>query len=208
LLRSVSYERAWEYHDKEKLIIHTTNGDSPYKGFETICETLFELNRISGIQIEWQIAGVSASDGIVKVTRNKLKKRFPRTGLKYLGLLDENELIEKLCDAHIYVSPSHIENSPNSLCEAMLLGMPCVATFAGGTSSMLKDGEEGILVQDGDPWAMAGAILELYKNKELALKLGEAAHIRAVKRHDKNRIVQDLLNIYETIIKKTSTSVT
>jgi hypothetical protein len=33
----------------------------------------------------------------------------------------------------------------------MIIGMPCIATFAGGTASMLKSDEEGILIQDGDP---------------------------------------------------------
>jgi glycosyltransferase involved in cell wall biosynthesis len=113
--------------------------------------------------------------------------------------LNERELIEKLKEAHIYIMPSHIENSSNSLCEAMILGMPCIATYAGGTGSILKDGEEGILIQDGDPWAMAGAILELYRNKELSIKYGINARNRALKRHDKNKIVNDLLEIYKNI---------
>ena len=98
---------------------------------------------------------------------------------------------------------SHIENSPNNLCEAMILGMPCLATSAGGTSSILKDKEEGIIIQDGDPWVMAGAILELYRNSKMALEYGEKARITALKRHDKETIVNNLIQTYEIIIKET-----
>lgn len=41
--------------------------------------------------------------------------------------------------------PSHIENSPNNLCEAMILGMPCIATDAGGTSTLLSNMKDGLL---------------------------------------------------------------
>jgi len=99
---------------------------------------------------------------------------------------------------------SHIENSPNNLCEAMILGMPCVATFAGGTSSMLKDGEEGILIQDGDPWAMAGSILEMRGSSEAAVSMGIKARLSALKRHCKDDIVSQLLDTYQIVIKQQS----
>jgi glycosyltransferase involved in cell wall biosynthesis len=97
---------------------------------------------------------------------------------------------------------SHIENSPNNLCEAMILGMPCVATFAGGTASMLKDGAEGVLVQDGDPWVMAGAILELINDNNKAVLFGKNARERALVRHNKTTIVSELLASYDSIIKQ------
>ena len=82
----------------------------------------------------------------------------------------------------------------------MMLGMPCIATYAGGTGSLLKDGEEGILIQDGDPWVMAGAIIELISDPEKAVNMGQKARERALLRHDKNKVVNDLLNIYSKVI--------
>jgi len=203
LLRDAFYKHIWEYNGgRKKLVIQTTNSNSPYKGFETICETLHILNTIKDIQIEWQVAGISSGDSIVRVTRNKLKHKFPESGLIYLGNLNENKLVELLCKAQIYVSPSHIENSPNSLCEAMILGLPCIATFAGGTGSLLKDGEEGILIQDGDPWALAGAIIELYNNPTLANQYGRNARERALKRHDPDKVVKSYIDVYNDIIKR------
>lgn len=199
VLRNIFYEEEWSQPKNNKLIIHTTTSNSPYKGFETLCYSLSLLNK-SKKEIEWRVAGIDEDSLIVKVTRKFLGNNYPTKGLKLLGSLDENELVKKMKEADLYVLPSHIENSPNSLCEAMILGMPCIATYAGGTPSLLENGKEGILVPDGDPWALAGAIIELSENKEKSLALGKAARIRALKRHDKVKIVEELLEIYRTVI--------
>ena len=96
--------------------------------------------------------------------------------------------------------PSHIENSPNNLCEAMLLGMPCITTLAGGSDSILINKKEGLVIQDGDPWSMAGAVLELRNNWSEALIYGQKAREHALKRHDINSIIKSLLQTYQTII--------
>ena len=96
--------------------------------------------------------------------------------------------------------PSHIENSPNNLCEAMILGLPCIATHAGGTASILKDHEEGFIIQDGDPWVMAGAIIEMINNPEQAILYGQNARKKALVRHDREAIVKSLLETYQDII--------
>ncbi|MDR3668334.1 MAG: glycosyltransferase family 4 protein [Ignavibacteriaceae bacterium] len=200
ILRDIFYTEKWIYPPNTgKLILHTTSRNSPYKGFETICESLYELHKANIQNIEWRVAGISESDLIVKVVKKKLKNRYPQNGLVLLGNINETQLIEKLKEAHIYIMTSHIENSPNGLCEAMMLGMPCIATNVGGTPSLLKDGEEGILIQDGDPWSLAGTILELYNNPDKAAEYGKKAREKALIRHDKNKIVNELLDIYKSI---------
>ena len=82
----------------------------------------------------------------------------------------------------------------------MLLGMPVIATYAGGTPSILCDKNEGLLVQDGDHYALAGAIIELFRDKGLASLLGENARIKSLMRNDPEKIVQDVMNIYSTIL--------
>ena len=201
ILRDSFYKNQWKnpLASPKKIIIHTTTGNSFFKGFETVCLTLNELNKLN-FDVEWRVAGITEKSLIYKIVKKKIKKDFPEKGLVLLGALSEKELVESMQRSNVYVAPSHIENSPNSLCEAMIIGMPCIATFAGGTGSLLKDKEEGLLIQDGDPWTMAGAILELWNNKEQAVAMGINARIKALYRHDKKRIVTELLETYNTII--------
>ena len=59
-------------------------------------------------------------------------------------------MTRELRRAHVFAISSYIENSPNSLCEAMQAGMPCVATYAGGIPSLVEDGRTGLLFPPGD----------------------------------------------------------
>lgn len=200
ILREEFYQEKWQQPKNNTFIIHTTNGNSFYKGFETICQTVSLLKKSGFDNFEWRIAGISANDLIVKVVRKKLKSLYPDSNLVLMGKLNETELQKKLLESNLYAMSSHIENSPNNLCEAMILGMPCIATFAGGTGSLLRDGHEGILIQDGDPWAMAGAILELNEDFQKALTMGDNARKKALYRHDKDRISNELVGIYSNIL--------
>lgn len=205
-LRNSFYLETWYKESLSgKLIIHTTNSNSYFKGFETLCSALTLLVE-RGVDVEWRVAGVSDSSLIVKVVKKKLKDNYPAKGLVLLGSLNEQELVERLKEAHIYVMTSHIENSPNNLCEAMMLGMPCIATFVGGTNSMLESGQDGLLIQDGDPWSMAGAILELTSSWKTAIEYGINAREKALKRHKKEEIVNSLIAVYNRIVNENSNS--
>lgn len=199
MLRNGFYENEWKPLLRDKMVIYTTSGNNYYKGLETIYLATIELNR-TGVIFEWNIAGISGNDPIVAVIKRKFNiKDFPNN-IVFLGKLNEGQIIRNLLEADMFVMTSHIENSPNSLCEAMILGVPCISTLAGGSGSLLRDRIDGILIQSGDPWAMAGAILELNNNPSLGIKLGQNARKIAMQRHNKEKITNDLVAIYKSIL--------
>jgi glycosyltransferase involved in cell wall biosynthesis len=160
------------------------------------------LKGYSDFDFVWIVAGLDSNSYCVRVVTKWLCIDLEEIGIRLLGNQDEKQLADLLTTSDIFCQASHIENSPNSLCEAMMIGMPCVATFAGGTSSILSDGEEGRLVQDGDPYALSGVIIELYKSFEKAKLFGAQARVRALSRHDKYRIISELLDVYRIIVNK------
>jgi glycosyltransferase involved in cell wall biosynthesis len=200
ILQNSFYKYEWKNKLDAKLTLFTTNGPNIYKGIETLLDCAHLLDGIN-VDYEWQVAGLSRNDEVVKIASKSIGKPVSNN-IKFMGKLDEELLSQALLKAHIYISVSHIENSPNSLCEAQILGLPCIATHAGGTNSLLEDGVEGILIQDGDPYAMAGAIIEMKNNFDKAIVYGENSRKKALKRHDPEKITNDLLNIYKTILNK------
>jgi glycosyltransferase involved in cell wall biosynthesis len=201
VLRPAFYKNKWSPSGRTNIKVHVTTSGSFYKGLETILEAIYLIKNRLNMDIKCQIAGLDKDDMLIKIVRKKLDRYYPEENVVYLGKMKEDDLIKRMLDANIYVMPSHIENSPNSLCEAMVLGMPCIATHAGGASSLVNDGQNGIVIQDGDPWSMAGAIIELHSDIEKSTMYGINARKTALKRHYPTRIIKELVDIYSYIIK-------
>ena len=140
--------------------------------------------------------------GYAKYLQSLIKKYKLEDIICFTGLLTEEEMANKMCQTNIFVQTSSIENSPNSLGEAMILGMTCVASNVGGTSTMLKDKEEGILYPFGDHGLLAYYIEQIFEDDELAKNIGKNAKKHANITHNREKNVSDMIKIYEDIIKK------
>lgn len=202
ILRSPFYKKEWKNSRPigKKIILISTISGGIYKGFETILKTANILKSFTEINFEWLVAGYDSYSKWVKISECFTGLKHQKLNISLLGKLDSEKLSDYLCSSDIYCHVSHIENSPNSVCEAMLLGMPIVASYAGGTGSLLNNEKEGILVQDGDPYILAGEIVRLTKDFDLALSLGKNARIKALIRHDKTNIIDELITSYKSII--------
>ncbi len=198
ILRDDFYINEWRYNKNGKIVIYTTTGDSVYKGLEVIFQSINILNGF-GLEFEWRVAGISSDNSLVRLMKfESLYKN--KSNLILLGPLNSNDIVNEMLNAHLYVSTSHIENSPNSLCEALLIGMPCVTSLAGGTSSLVTDKIDGLLIQNGDPWSLSGAIIDLLSDKNKLIELGKNARRRALIRHGKENVVNELLLGYRRIL--------
>lgn len=203
ILRTPFYKKQWTKSEftKGKLKLISTISGGIYKGFETVLDTARLLKQYSGIGFEWNIVGYDASSKWVHIAEKIKKLRHQDLNINLLGKKNAEELSDLLTASDIYVHVSHIENSPNSVCEAMIVGMPIISSYTGGTATLLENGKEGILVQDGDSYVYAGAISELSQHFEYSKSLGENARTKANERHQPERIEKQLLNAYKYILK-------
>lgn len=202
IMRRDFFMAQWSFPNRvesKRVVVHTTADNVYYKGLETIVDAIQHLKEL-GIQCTWRIAGVDAGDLIVRVLRRRSGYLFPDESIVFMGKVPAPKLIESMLAADCYVLTSHIENSPNVLCEAMLLGMPCIATHVGGVGSFINHGKNGYLVQPGDSYAVASYIIEMFSNPSKSHSLGLSARADALFRHNPNTIVNSLISIYETII--------
>lgn len=201
ILRPEFYNVQWKgFIDTTCVKIVTTISGAIYKGIETILKSAYLLKKYAKCQFEWHIIGYDDQSKWVKISEKMTGLNCHDCNLIFHGRIDALSLSKFLCESDIYVNASHIENSPNSVCEAMLVGMPIIATYAGGTASLLKHEEDGILVQDGAPYVMAGAIVNIIHRPEDALMLASSAREKALVRHNKVSIVNELMSTYNSIL--------
>lgn len=201
-LREPFWKHQWSAHEnRDKYIVTTVIRGLLYKGLETIYKAAILMQATLDKDFEWNVIGVAEGSVYVRAAQKEAKYDNTHSTVRLLGSKHGDELVRQLTKADVYVHPSHIENSSNAIQEAMLLGMPIVATNVGGTPNLLTDNKEGLLVQSKDPYAMAGAILELLDSTEKSIKMGHNARLRGLKRNDNKKICEELIKTFSKVIK-------
>lgn len=104
-----------------------------------------------------------------------------------------------LARSAIFALPSHFEGSPMSLLEAMAAGCAVVATRVGGIPDTVRDGVDGLLVDEGDTAALASALVKLLSDPALARRLGGAARESVVRDHAPSQAVERLGRLYASL---------
>lgn len=113
------------------------------------------------------------------VLRSNLEKMIIDSGMEGRIILPGNvpDVCEKIRTASLYILPSDFEGMPNSLIEAMALGLPCISTDCpiGGPSELIQDGINGILIPTGDRESLVEKMKEVLSIPELERKLRKNA---------------------------------
>lgn len=195
----LNYGQKWRGYDGGKVKLVTTGMWNFWKGPDMLLKTAKILLE-SNVDFEWKVAG-GIEPQIKKTVERKEQCSFADCNVEILGFQNPESLCELLCNSTMYVHTAYIENSPNSICEAQLLGLPIVSTNVGGISSLVKYGEEGLLVPANDPWQMAYAIISLAENYNEMRKYSDNNVLRARERHSKENIFNQLMEAYKMVLK-------
>ncbi len=209
-MRPAFYSGRWKAEECVPYSIFLSQGDYPLKGFHYVLRALPEILRsypracvyVAGADV---MRNESVMDKIKISSYGKyLLELIGTLGLeghvKALGKLSADEMKERLLKSSVFICPSSLENSPNSLGEAMLLGVPAVAADTGGIPSMMENGKEGLLYEPGNVKMLADCVLRTWEEKEETAQRAAAARTRALAAHDGERNFKRLLAIYEEIV--------
>jgi glycosyltransferase involved in cell wall biosynthesis len=141
------------------------------------------------------LAGSGELDG-------ELRAQAGRLGLgdsvRFLGY--RNDATALLPALDLFVMSSHMEGLCTSLMDAQAVGLPIVATMAGGIPEIVEDGITGILVPPRDPAALATAVSRVLTDQALRRTLGEAGLRRAGERFDLADTVEGTLGVYRRVL--------
>ena len=210
-MRGEFYEGKWNYEACKKHSIFFSQADYPLKGFHYLLQAL-EWIKEKYPDVTVNVAGNSLVN--YKTIKDKIKisayGKYLRKLIKnlrmeekivFLGKLSAEEMKTQYLKCHTFVCASSLENSPNSVAEAMLLGTPIVASYTGGIPSMICHEEEGFLFKKGDIADLAESIIETWKDEYRVDIMNKNARMRARKVHDADENYKALLKIYRSIDK-------
>ena len=212
IMRESFYHTQWKPCQNPHPVLFVTQGNLPLKGLHRLVEALPKLLSVYP-NLQVKVAGwppVRKHWLLQPLVRwlceyqTYLEERAKALGVEghihYTGVLDQQGVRQALLSSDVFLMPSSIENSPNSLGEAMLMGMPCVACKVGGIPSMLTHGKEGFLFDSDSPDQLAEQVLWMLQNTDKAVALGQAARTRALVTHDPSRIAHQQVELYHELL--------
>lgn len=222
-LRSNFYEGSWDLDKCEKHSIFLSQGDYPIKGLHYMLKAMPKILETYP-DTKVYVAGNSIvnyktiKDKIKissygKYIRELLQKNRLEDKVFFLGKMNAEEMKAQFLRSATFVCPSVIENSPNSLGEAMLLGVPCVTAEVGGINSIFNNGLDGIAYpgygsleyveqtdkETAQSKVLAHAVLRMWSDEEKMKEYSANASAHARRTHDGKANYNRLVEIYRNI---------
>ena len=209
-LRSDFYHDTWSIDRIERYSLFLSQGNYPIKGLHYVIDILPEILGEFEETVVY-VAGdvITANDSIkdkIKISGygkfllSQIKKHKLQDHVKFVGRLQSDRMCARFLKTHVFLCPSAIENSPNSVGEAMLLGVPVVSADVGGVHNLVDDGRDGILYPKDKPKRLKDSILRIFEDDKLAVLLSSNAKAHALRTHDPDTNYRRLLDIYRAIV--------
>lgn len=204
-LREGFYQGTWRYDSCTPHRIFASSCAYPVKGFHLLLEAFAQVLKTYP-DATLAVPGKSflqtgLRSGSYEWYLKKLVKKWGLSGkIQFLGKLSEEQMKEQYLQANAFALPSVMENSSNSLGEAMLLGVPSVAAWVGGVPSLMSHGQEGYLYAGNDPTMLAYYLCRIFEQKAAAEEMGAKAQVRARQTHDPQENLNQLLDVYRQVM--------
>jgi glycosyltransferase involved in cell wall biosynthesis len=208
-LRDVFYtHKKWKFNNCEKHTLFVSQGASPIKGTHMVLE-IVKLLKKQFPNVKCYIAGedITKSKSIftllnanyASLIKKLIKKYNLKDNIVFTGFLNEEQIAEKMITSHVFLMPSSIENSVNSLQEAMILGLPCVSSLVGGVPSLI-DKDSCLTYKFDDPQDASSKISLIFNSAQVASFLSDNGINRIVKLANPNTNTNQMINIYKSIV--------
>lgn len=210
-LRSAFHDSpSWSFEKMTPHTIFLSKGTSPFKGMHQVIKAAaLLLTRYPDLRI--RVAGKDMLGGSgwkskLRITAypRYLARLAGRLGIRdhlcFTGRLSAEQMTAELLKANVFICPSAIENSSNSIAEAQMLGVPTVASDAGGNMDMVDHGVTGFIYRFEEHELLAHYVSRIFEERELASRLSSAGIQAAGKRHEPLAGLQGDLHMYADLM--------
>lgn len=166
----------WLYSQCVPHTIFLSQASYPIKGLHQFLKALPIIKK-SYPDIEVRIAGRDITScktlenrlrrsGYGRIIKRIIKENHLEKNITFTGALNAEGMKKEYLKANLFVCPSSIENSSNSLGEAQLLGVPCLVSYVGGLMDMIPNNSCGELYRFEEVEMLAEKICRIFKNSE------------------------------------------
>lgn len=201
----------WNADKMEPHTIFTVAGGYPIKGHHILLKALAIIKRWYP-DVKLYIPGYNPlnddkglrkvfTHGYTRYVKSLIKKYDLSGNIIYTGKLSMNEMATYMSKCNVFAMPSAIENHSSTLIEAMMVGAPCVTSYVGGVADYLRHGENGFMYRFDEPETLAGYVMRLFEDTQLAARMGRTAMEKSRKDRLELNIAEDFVNAYTEILK-------
>lgn len=209
ILRKSFYENSWDYENCEKHSVVFSQSSYILKGFHVLLDAIAIVKTFypdvkayavgdSPFAFERWIDRIKRYS-FVDYLGEKIVKYGLEDNIVFVGHLDENQMLNHYKRGNVFVCASGIENSSNSVGEAMMLGMPIVASDVGGIKTFITHEKNGILYQSDSANMLADGIIRLFDEADKAISIGKEAKKVADEVFNPNENTSNMISIYEQL---------
>lgn len=209
-LRPIFYEKKWTYEQCQPHTIFFSQAQVPLKGLHNLLRAMPIIKK-EFPRVKLYIAGknIIQNDSVKskllmtyysKYIKHLIQKYDLSNNVYFTGELDEREICSRMLKSNVFVSASSIENSPNSLAEAMILGLPSIASYVGGVPDMLQHNKDGYLYQSTAYYMLAYYVCRIFNDELSSNYVSQNARNKALQTHNAIANTKRLLDIYTQII--------
>lgn len=192
----------WHLNKATRHTLFTNPCGDPIKGIHILLKAVGIL-RVHYPDVLLSIPGNDflhhAASGYERYLAKTARNLGIESNLKFVGRLNEEEMVEHMLHAHAVVVPSAIEGTSLVLREAMYLGVPCFASFRGGMADYIRDKNSGFLYDFGEYTYLANRISMLFQDDELAGCISGAAIAQSEEAHNREKNMNDLIQMYRAV---------
>jgi len=194
-MNPVYFKQQWNGCGRKRILFVGSMGK--HKGLDYLLQAVKILSA-EDPQVELCVVGGTPAE--IDVCRQRCQELGIERQVEFAGFLNAPAIVPYHLSCRVFVIPSTNENSPNTLAEAMVSGMPCVASAVGGIPSMVEDEKTGLLFQSGDVGGLVNQLKRVLYDDELCRKLGSSAGEVARARHRPETVAKATLAAYQYML--------
>ena len=184
-------ERVLDQRDRLRVIF--TGALIEAKGVHTIVEIAEHLPNA-----RFQLVGDAPDESRANLLRH-IRERGVADRVQVLGPVANREIVEMLSESDVFLFPSKFEGFPNSIAEAMAVGLPVVASSVGAIPEMIDVPDGGFLADSDDVMGYVEALTRLRDDPALRQRTGQYNRQKAQREYDYEVVIRQLCDIYSRV---------